>query len=126
VIEEGKMNNIITADDVDVSIRVTPETGTLHIAVREQHVDAVRKALPFPTSPQDWMSDGPGWRLLIADLSGATPGELVPLTNGMAFDIINATELRVLTSKTKAKHVADEAAALDRYDAWEAQRARPN
>jgi hypothetical protein len=117
----------ITEDIVDVSIRVTPETGTIHIAVREQHVDAVRKALPFRTHAAQWMPDGPGWRLLIADLSRGDPDGLVQLTKSLAaLDIISATGLRVLGSRTKQQHVAAEAAELAEYNARSAQFARPN
>jgi hypothetical protein len=118
--KEGKMK--ITEDIVDVSIRVTPETGTLHINVRERHVDAVRKALPFPTGPEDWLPDGPGWRLLIADLSRGDPNGLVQLAHDMAIDLISATKLRVLGSRTKQQHVAAEMAELAEYDARGAPR----
>jgi hypothetical protein len=54
--------------DFDVSVRVKPETWTIAIAVRAEHLDAARAALGFPTAASSWHDNEAGWRVLIVNL----------------------------------------------------------
>jgi hypothetical protein len=66
--QAGKGVQDMHENNFDVAIRITPEIGSISIAVRTQYLEAVRAAMSFPTAAFHWRDDEPGWKSLIIDL----------------------------------------------------------